>query len=349
MTYLRFNKTSKKKLQLYGKAYARYGCAIVSPTKVIDQYLLRLHNGANDVEAEYSEEDDYVYAQWDALLLRCPTLRQELTNGSEDRIEAVKEKLDSAWSLARSDGVQALGRVIYKWISAAKVDGQSIVPHGTPNPVDVAQKEELGFINPTTARLLCPFSMDINAAGVREELEACERDKDDLPLVLFANFKVDQDNPDELCGSLQSDFLYWAYQYLFTGPRSAGKAGRRRANRNSKKTNSELANMYEVTGPSIGFACLILRFLLGPSTRFYLWDDEFDYRPFYKQIVTFIETECARPVLPPETLNDGQRFLKRWNDRIFGKQHVARSEASMSALVEGARVRRAALRNVTNS
>lgn len=56
MTYLRFNKTSKKKLQLYGKAYARYGCAIVSPTKVIDQYLLRLHNGANGVEAEYSEE-----------------------------------------------------------------------------------------------------------------------------------------------------------------------------------------------------------------------------------------------------------------------------------------------------
>ncbi|KZV87862.1 hypothetical protein EXIGLDRAFT_697183 [Exidia glandulosa HHB12029] len=342
-------KTSKRRLQKYGKSYARYGCAIVPPGKVIEHYLLRLHNEADAIEATYSEDDDYVYAQWDALLLRCPPIMQEVTHGSEDRIETVKQDLDSAWSLARSDAVQSVGKVIRKWISRTKVDGISIIPPDTTNPADVDEdsKAALGFVNPTTARLLCPYSLDINAPGVRESLEACEVEKDDLPLLFFEDYRVAENSPEVLCGALQSDITYWGYQTIFTSPSSAGKPGRTRRKRSSKPTNCEIAGMSEVTGPSIGFTCLVLRFLLSPSKNFYLVDDEFDYRALYKQIVDFIDKECAMPVVAPETLNDGQRFLKKWNERIFGKQHVVRPEASISTLVERARAR-VALGDITN-
>lgn len=314
----------------HGKLFARYIDMVEKPSDCIKHALKRIKNEQRGVNVVYEAIYNRRFANWEKLLLEAPELEEELVTCSVRRRALIQKSLDKGHSQARSDSVTSLKKVVYSWI-----DRLGLVPAET-TPPSIADKTTLGFVNPTTAKLLCPCKLDINAAGVREGLEQNRLKKAALPHVFFLNHKYDAEKLELLCGLLRSILLIWTYRHIFTGPSSAF-TGKSTSNRPS---NSEIAGYKKVTYESIAYAATLLRFILSATRHFTtLNDSEYDYgKDCYDHVIRVLKRECDQR--DDGTVKaEGQALMEFWNQSIFGASAAVEEDEDddMGAMLDAAR------------
>ncbi|EJD44521.1 hypothetical protein AURDEDRAFT_166305 [Auricularia subglabra TFB-10046 SS5] len=312
----------------HGKTFARYIDLIESPGDCIKHALKHIKNDQRGVTVTYKPIHDRQYAAYERLLVEVPELEQELAECSKAKKRVIRHSLDRGHSLARSDNTGTLKKVVYHWI-----DKQGLVVPGT-TPPSLADKTALGFLNPTTAKLLCPCKLDINAQGVREGLEANRLKKKAFPLLFFADYKFDATNLDELCGLLRSLLLLWTYRHIFTSPSSAITS----KSRSTRSSNSTLSGFKEVTYESIAYAAVVLRSCLSATDRFNMNDTEYDYADCYDQILKVLHKECDAGENGTRS-PAGTALMEFWQRSVFGASGVddEDDEDGMGAILDAAR------------
>ncbi|EJD40076.1 hypothetical protein AURDEDRAFT_127898 [Auricularia subglabra TFB-10046 SS5] len=318
----------------HGKTFARYIDFVYSPGDCIKHALKRIKNEQRGVSVTYKDVHNRQYAAYERFLVEVPELEQDLAECTKDRKHVIRHSLDRGHSLARSDNNGTLKKVVYLWI-----DRLDLVPKDTTPPSRV-DKTALGFINPTTAKLLCPCKFNIDAPGIREGLEANRLKKKAFPLVFFADFKYDTASLETLCGLLRSVLLLWTYRHIFTGPSSAQSA----KSLSTRKSNSELSGFTMATYESIAYAAVLLRSVLSATGRWSIRDGEFDYAECYDDIVKVLHKECD-PGEDGTPSPAGKALMEFWNKSVFGTSGAPGEDDSdddMGAMLDATRAANAA-------
>ncbi|KAG1904138.1 uncharacterized protein F5891DRAFT_1184315 [Suillus fuscotomentosus] len=207
-----------------------------------------------------------------------------------------------------------------------------------PNPpVNPDDKYCRGFVNDSCGRLLCPTELDWNnptvRTGIRDRADGYVVTEMSWPAFLYEQYTADQNDLEK--GLFKSTLLLQAFKAIFTSPSSAREVAgdgdadnviqaNRRANKDShfgKKVKTHVAQiikMHTVTPRSIAYVSCQLRFALSSVNSWRSIDGDFDYIPFWQNIVDFFE----RP--PGRTAQQNvKRLLAWWTRKVFGTSRRA--------------------------
>ncbi|KAG2737200.1 hypothetical protein P692DRAFT_201813016, partial [Suillus brevipes Sb2] len=207
-----------------------------------------------------------------------------------------------------------------------------------PNPpVDPDDKHHRGFVNDACGKLLCPAELDWNdpivRAGIRDRTDGHVVTEMSWPAFMYERYSANPDNLEE--GLFKSTLLLQAFKAVFTSPSSAKEAAaegdgadvinnNRRARRDfnsCKKVKTHVAHiikMHKVTPRSIAYASCQLRFALSSVTSWRSVDGDFDYVPFWQNIVDFFERPPGR--LAHQKVD---QLLAWWTRKVFGTSRRA--------------------------
>ncbi|KAG1840010.1 hypothetical protein C8R48DRAFT_621288 [Suillus tomentosus] len=217
------------------------------------------------------------------------------------------KKLRQGADAARGDDTSKLKSLVADWVNR----------EFNPNPpVDPEDKHHRGFINDASGRLLCPTELDWNnpivRAGIRDRADGYVVMEMSWPAFLYEKYSADQNNLEE--GLFKGTLLLQAFKAIFTSPSSAKEvagegdgadviANNRRAMKNfnsGKKVKTHL------------------RFALSSVTSWRSVDGDFDYIPFWQNIVDFFERPPGRAAQ-----RKVDQLLAWWTRKVFGTSRRA--------------------------
>ncbi|KAG0693933.1 hypothetical protein DFH29DRAFT_1006793 [Suillus ampliporus] len=284
----------------------------------------------NDRRCDNDESDENLTLDQDHLQIGYITLSKALPwfhqKASElefDDYAQMMRKLRQGADGARGDDTLKLKTIVADWVN------RKLKPNP---PVDPDDKNCHGFVNDACGRLLCPTELDWNnpivRAGIRDRADGYVVTEMSWPAFLYEKYTADLDNLEE--GLFKSTLLLQAFKAVFTSPSSAkevtgegdganvienNRHARRDVHSNKKvKTHvAQIIKMHKVTPRSITYISCQLRFTLSSVTSWRSVDGDFDYIPFWHNIVDFFERPPGRT---------GQQkvdqLLAWWMRKVFG-------------------------------
>ncbi|KZP23643.1 hypothetical protein FIBSPDRAFT_930434 [Athelia psychrophila] len=221
---------------------------------------------------------------------------------------------DSAWG----DDALTLKRTVVMWL-------HEIFGPSAPSLV-ASTKDGRGFHNAHTGRLLCPVEFDWDDEAVRAAIRAGDEQyavtASSWPNICYANFTCNPDNLEE--GLWKNALMVKAYKCIFTSPSSAvddkepeespaPPTKRRRTTKPATKQNvASKIGLKSVTGRSIAYVAVQLRFALSSASSWNPLDMDFCYIDFYAAVVAYFETPPG-PVAAEHIV----LLLQWWNTQIF--------------------------------
>ncbi|KAG9014299.1 hypothetical protein FRB90_005421 [Tulasnella sp. 427] len=216
----------------------------------------------------------------------------------EDYLTRLASALDDGISSARSDDTNGMKKAIADWVS-------------TPSEGRVSRtsKENRGFHNPITARLLAPPRYNIDDATTLRNLcnEVIRPRPNEYAPFMYKDYSINSENIIE--GLFESELLLRAAKHILIGP-SAAESLEPVNNRSTRLGNAALNNMTEVTFPFIAYVCTQVRFALSSEETFGQRRGSFDIYGFYRDVL--------RTLWEPELADDFEVIRDHWNEVIFG-------------------------------
>ncbi|KAG2049200.1 hypothetical protein BDR06DRAFT_894125 [Suillus hirtellus] len=193
-------------------------------------------------------------------------------------LKKLRQGADAAWG----DDTSKLKSLVADWVNR----------EFNPNPpVDPEDKHHHGFINDASGRLLCLTELDWNnpivRAGIRDCADGYIVTEMSWPAFLYEKYSADQNNLEE--GLFKGTLLLQAFNAIFMSPSSAKEVageGDGADNFNSgKKVKTHVAQIINMRK---------LQFVLSSVTSWCSVDGNFDYIPFWQNIVDFFERPPGR-------------------------------------------------------
>ncbi|KZP29606.1 hypothetical protein FIBSPDRAFT_1038889 [Athelia psychrophila] len=180
-------------------------------------------------------------------------------------------------------------------------------------------------------------------AAIRAGREEYAVTADSWPIYCYANFSYDPENAED--GLWRSSLLVKAFKFIFTSPssvlddRDADDAPPPKKRRNTRPTTRKNVaakiGLTTVTGRSIAYIAVQLRFALSSASSWSVHDSDFSYNDFYNGVVAYFENP-----LGPMAVAHVALLLKWWNCQIFGRDRgtvavtAPRSDTSRQRVVE---------------
>ncbi|KAG1897866.1 uncharacterized protein F5891DRAFT_1191492 [Suillus fuscotomentosus] len=280
----------------------------------------------NDRRCDLGNEDENTTDEQDRLQTGYIALNHALPwfhpRASDLEYDDYSYMLKKGADAARGDDTSKLKSLVADWIN------RELKPD---SPIDPEDKHYRGFINDTCGRLLCLTELDWNSptirAGIRDRADGYVVTEMSWPAFLYEKYTANQDNLEQ--GLFKSTLLLQAFKAIFTSPSSArevtadGDAAdvietNRRAKKDfnsCKKVKTHVAQiikMHAVTARSIAYVACQLRFALSSVSSWRSVDGDFDYIPFWQNIVDFFERPPGRAAQQRVT-----RLLAWWTSCIL--------------------------------
>ncbi|KZP08145.1 hypothetical protein FIBSPDRAFT_761880, partial [Athelia psychrophila] len=227
-------------------------------------------------------------------------------------LTSLQIQLTKGADMARGDDASTLKVVVVSWVYEAF--GPSV-----PSLLG-AVKDGRGLHNEHTGRLLCPcefnWAEDEVRAAIRAGREEYAVTADSWPIYCYANFSYDPENAED--GLWRSSLLVKAFKFIFTSPssvlddRDADDAPPPKKRRNTRPTTRKNVaakiGLTTVTGRSIAYIAVQLRFALSSASSWSVHDSDFSYNDFYNGVVAYFENP-----LGPMAVAHVALLLKWWN------------------------------------
>jgi len=287
-----------------------------------DRRIEALADGTDDESNsdELNEERDALMRSYKELTKRIPLVRTLAEQGDVDVLEVLYKNLRIGSDAARGDDASNLKAAVITWINDL---------YGPSDPVLKAKsKDERGFANDHTGRLLCPGEFDWDDASVRSNI----RDghihysvtAQSWPTFCYADLVCDTNDIEK--GLWKSTLLIKAFKSIFTSPSSAaeeipedaeGQPSAKRAKKSSTSTRSNVAvliGLTSVTPRSIAYTAVQLRFALSSMNTWRTMDIDFDHMEFYRAIVDYFEVTPG-----PIGKAHVDDLIAWWNRKVFGR------------------------------
>ncbi|KAG1843870.1 hypothetical protein C8R48DRAFT_618427 [Suillus tomentosus] len=228
-------------------------------------------------------DQDHLQTGFITLNHTLPWFHSRASDLEYDNYSHMLKKLRQGADAARGDDTSKLKNLVADWIN------RDLKPDA---PVDPEDKHCRGFINDVCGRLLCPTELDWNnptvRAGIRDRTNGYVVMEMSWPAFLYEKYTADQDNLEQ--GLFKSTLLLQAFKAIFTSPSSAREvaadgdaANVIEANRRAKKNFNSCKKVKTH-----------LRFALSSVTLWRSVDGDFDYIPFWQNIVDFFERPPGR-------------------------------------------------------
>ncbi|KZP28583.1 hypothetical protein FIBSPDRAFT_728905, partial [Athelia psychrophila] len=216
--------------------------------------------------------------------------------------------------MARGDDASTLKVMVVIWLY--EIFGPSI-----PNLVS-SSKDGRGLHNDHTGRLICPGEFNWDDQGVRAAIRAGDEayavTAYSWPLFCYKDFTYNQENCEE--GLWKSALMVKTFKCIFTSPSSAiddeepepspsPPTKRRRAARPTTRPNvASKIGLKSVTGRSLAYIAVQLRFALSSALSWSPTDADFSYVTFYAAAVDYFEAPPG-PIAAAEV----ELLLQWWN------------------------------------
>ncbi|KAG1767495.1 hypothetical protein EV702DRAFT_1254506 [Suillus placidus] len=257
------------------------------------------------------------------LILPFHGFTRRLQNMEYDDYSHMLKKLRQGADASRGDDTSKLKNLIADWVN------HELKPNP---PVDPEDKHHRGFGNDACGRLLCPTELDWTnptvRAGIRDCADGYVVTEMSWPAFLYKKYSADQDNLEK--GLFKSTLLLQAFKAIFTSPSSTKDVtgegdganvieNNRRAKKDfnsGKRVKTHVAQiikMRKVTPRSIAYVSCQLQFALSSVTSWRSVDGDFDYVPFWQNIVDFFEQPPGRAAQQKV-----DQLLAWWTRKIFG-------------------------------
>ncbi|KAG1726995.1 hypothetical protein EDD22DRAFT_961325 [Suillus occidentalis] len=270
---------------------------------------------------------------------RCDLEDDENMTLEQDRLQMGYITLNTAlrWFQTKASDIEEYEEYCHM-VKKLRQGADSPIPRSTPE-----EKHYHGFVDDTCGKMLCPTELDWNdptvRAGIRDHTDGHVVTEMSWPAFLYHKYTADPNNLEE--GLFKSALLLQAYKAVFTSPSSAkditceGEGANiiennRRAQRVVYRTRkvkthvAQIIGVHKVTPRSIAYISCQLRFALSSVTSWRSVDGDFDYIPFWHNIVDFFEKPPGR--LAHEKVD---RLLSWWTRKVFGTSR--RTEISEGA------------------
>ncbi|KAG1896109.1 uncharacterized protein F5891DRAFT_959089 [Suillus fuscotomentosus] len=270
--------------------------------------------GENDRRCDLDSEDENVTLDQErlqtgfiSLTHTLPWLHSRASDLEYDEYSHMLKKLRQWADSGRGDDTSKLKSLVADWVN------REFKPNPPVNPND---KYCRGFINDSCGRLLCPTELDWNnpivRTGIRDRADGYVVTEMSWPAFLYEQYTADQNDLEK--GLFKSTLLLQAFKAIFTSPSStrevAGDGDTDNVIQANRRTNKDSHFGKKVKTH--------LRFALSSVNSWRSIDGDFDYIPFWQNIVDFFE----RP--PGRTAQQNvKRLLAWWTRKVFGTSRRA--------------------------
>ncbi|KAG1848591.1 hypothetical protein C8R48DRAFT_614812 [Suillus tomentosus] len=266
--------------------------------------------GENDRRCDLDGEDENVTLDQErlqtgfiSLTHALPWLHSRASDLEYDEYSHMLKKLRQGADSGRGDDTSKLKSLVADWVN------REFKPNPPVNPDD---KYCRGFVNDSCGRLLCPTELDWNnptvRTGIRDRADGYVVTEMSWPAFLYEQYTADQNDLEK--GLFKSTLLLQAFKAIFTSPSSA-----REVAGDGDADNVIQANRRANKDSHFGKK---LRFALSSVNSWRSIDGDFDYIPFWQNIVDFFE----RP--PGRTAQQNvKRLLAWWTRKVFGTSRRA--------------------------
>ncbi|KAG2132819.1 hypothetical protein DEU56DRAFT_739394 [Suillus clintonianus] len=263
--------------------------------------------GLNDEDDNVTLDQERLQRGYIALNHALPWFHSQASDMENDDCVQMLKKLRQGADAARGDDTSKLKSLIADWVN------REFKPDP---PVDPEDKHCRGFVNDGCGKLLCPTELDWNnptvRAGIRDRADGYVVTEMSWPLFLYSKYSADQDNLED--GLFKSTLLLQAFKAIFTSPSSAKEVGGdgdgTNVIENNRRAMKDLNSGRKVKTH--------LRFALSSVTSWRSVDGDFDYIPFWQNIVDFFERPPGRVAQ-----RKVDQLLAWWTRKVFGTSRRA--------------------------
>ncbi|KAG2057331.1 hypothetical protein BDR06DRAFT_1005342 [Suillus hirtellus] len=187
--------------------------------------------------------------------------------------------------------------------SDLEYDDYSYMLKKPDSPIDPKDKHYCGFINNMCGRLLCPTELDWNSPIIRAGI----RDRADGYIMT------------EMFWPAFLTLLLQAFKAIFMSPSSAREVTTDGDAADKVKTHiAQIIKMHAVMAHSIAYVACQLRFALSSVSSWRSVDGDFNYIPFWQNIVDFFKQPPGRAAQQRVT-----QLLAWWTRKVFGTSRRA--------------------------
>ncbi|KAG1876134.1 hypothetical protein C8R48DRAFT_591681 [Suillus tomentosus] len=268
----------------------------------------------NDRRCDLGDEDNDVTLDQERLQLgyivlnnTLPWFHSKASDMEYEDYTFMLKKLRQGADAARGDDTSKLKSLVADWVN------RELKPNP---PVDPEDKHHRGFVNDACGRLLCPAELDWNdstvRAGIRDRAASYVVTEMSWPAFLYERYSADQDNLEE--GLFKSTLLLQAFKAIFTSPSSAKEVAGEGDGANVTENNRRAMKDFN-SGKKVKTH---LRFALSSVTSWRSVDGDFDYVPFWQNIVDFFERPPGRAAH-----RKVDQLLAWWTRKVFGTSRRA--------------------------
>ncbi|KZP03182.1 hypothetical protein FIBSPDRAFT_769319, partial [Athelia psychrophila] len=219
--------------------------------------------------------------------------------------------LSKGGDMARGDDASTLKTMVVGWVQ--EIFGPSVPP------LSANIKDRRGLHNEQTGRLLCPGELDWENEEVRSAIRAGDEEyavtAGSWPKFCYADFLYDPENVDT--GLWKSAMMVKAFKCVFTSPSSTlddneseepTQSKKRRTRPSTRKNVASKIGLTSVTGRSIAYVAVQLRFALSSASSWHPDDSDFSYIDFYEEVLAYFEAPVGAIAIAHVVM-----LLKWWN------------------------------------
>ncbi|KLO05639.1 hypothetical protein SCHPADRAFT_896097 [Schizopora paradoxa] len=197
-------------------------------------------------------------------------------------------------------------------------------------PDTSGSKNNYGFRNDTTGRMLCPCIYNWDDPSVRQGLLDCSLpvNSENHPLLAYKDCKYNEQDEEE--GLFRNDAVIRLAKLIFTSPSSINEDTSSKAA--TRKGNAQLAGLTSMTPRSIAYIHCQLRHLMSQRGSYTSQDGKFNLYEYYWMVVDAIETG-------DDDFKKG--LMDYWNSELFGSaQGLAPAVVSRQPIEEGVKAKK---------